>query len=498
MLRNIFLTTTALATLIVSQADASMTISKKVTANVSCTAGVCTATGMHANMNATDLSTMLASSDVTVANGALTKDIDVDAEVSWGSTHRLTLDSRRAINIFRPISVIGTGAMTLKLNDGGADGQLNFYPRGHITFADMSSDFAIGNLTLTLVADIQMLAADVAANPSGAYALAKSYNAGLDGIYSSAPVSTAFGGYFEGLGNAIEKLRVRMPAVGSQVGLFGATNHSIITDLHLTNVTVQGGKLSSTGALAGVCSGTLENVDASGSVSGGLNSYVGGLCGVADGTLINVHSSGTVTGLGDNGTTQNAAGGVAGLTQGILIGESSSSAVVTGAKGWTVGGLIGRNTVDVDRSFATGTVSSGDNGISGGLIGSNTGGIGDSYATGFVGGGVSSTVGGFIGLNNAAVIASYSSGPVASGSGNAVGGFIGNDTGASDLTNTYFDLTSSGQSHGVGNNTAYPGITGLTTEEFQSGLPTGFTPTLWAEDPSINGGLPYLVTSPPG
>jgi hypothetical protein len=172
--------------------------------------------------------------------------------------------------------------------------------------------------------------------------------------------------------------------------------------------------------------------------------------------------------------------------------------VVTGAKGWTVGGLIGRNTVDVDRSFATGTVSSGDNGISGGLIGSNTGGIGDSYATGFVGGGVSSTVGGFIGLNNAAVIASYSSGPVASGSGNAVGGFIGNDTGASDLTNTYFDLTSSGQSHGVGNNTAYPGITGLTTEEFQSGLPTGFTPTLWAEDPSINGGLPYLVTSPPG
>ena len=91
---------------------------------------------------------------------------------------------------------------------------------------------------------------------------------------------------------------------------------------------------------------------------------------------------------------------------------------------------------------------------------------------------------------------SYSSGPVVSGSGNAVGGFIGNDVGASDLTDTYFDITTSGQSHGVGNNTAYPGITALTTEQFQAGLPSGFDPLIWAEDPGINGGLPYLLSNP--
>jgi hypothetical protein len=33
----------------------------------------------------------------------------------------------------------------------------------------------------------------------------------------------------------------------------------------------------------------------------------------------------------------------------------------------------------------------------------------------------------------------------------------------------------------------------LTTIQLQSGLPTGFDPSIWGEDPSINGGLPYLL-----
>jgi hypothetical protein len=215
--------------------------------------------------------------------------------------------------------------------------------------------------------------------------------------------------------------------------------------------------------------------------------------------MLDVQSSGTISGRGDNGTTQNAAGGLAGLMQG-TIGYSSSSSAITGAKGWTVGGLAGQNTGSLNNVSATGTVLVGDNGIAGGLLGSNisTSHLTNAYATGFVSGGASSTVGGFIGLNNGPVSTSYSSGAVASGSGNAVGGFIGNDTGTNDLTSTYWDIESSGQSHGVGNDTAYPGITGLTTEQFQAGLPDGFATTFWAEDPAINGGLPYLVSTPPG
>ena len=33
-----------------------------------------------------------------------------------------------------------------------------------------------------------------------------------------------------------------------------------------------------------------------------------------------------------------------------------------------------------------------------------------------------------------------------------------------------------------------PDITGLTTAQFQSGLPAGFDPTVWREKSNINGG----------
>jgi hypothetical protein len=41
------------------------------------------------------------------------------------------------------------------------------------------------------------------------------------------------------------------------------------------------------------------------------------------------------------------------------------------------------------------------------------------------------------------------------------------------------------------------GVTGLTAEQLQAGLPTGFSPKIWAENPKINGGLPYLIANPP-
>jgi hypothetical protein len=501
MLRNSLLGAAALAVLAGSQAGAAVTISGKPTINFTCTSGVCTATARQANLNAGDLVSMLGSSDVTVANGALTKDIDVQVALSWASTHGLTLDSRRAIDISRPISVTGGGSLSLKLNDGGSDGNLNFLPRGAITFMDTSSHFSIGGTTFTLVSDLETLASDIAAQPSGSYALANSYNAAPDGVYADDPVTTVFHGYFEGLGNTISGLKIKSLTSGNSVGLFHGIEDGIVADLHIKGARVQGGKHVTTGALAGQCSGEFSNITVASDVSAGFESYVGGICGVVQGNVTGLHSSGTVTGNGDNGTIQSAAGGVAGLMQGgNIMGNSSSTSAVTGAKGWTVGGLLGETTGDNSLLdlYATGTVSVGDNGTAGGLIGnnSNTSVLNDSYATGFVIGGVSSTVGGFIGLNDGAVKTSYSSGPVASGSGNAVGGFIGNDLGASDLTDTYWDIDTSGQSHGVGSNTGYPGITALTTAQFQAGLPGGFNSLFWAEDPAINNGLPYLLSNP--
>ena len=486
---------TAAAAASMSPAQAALTISKKPTKNVTCNGGVCTATRANAVLNATDLATMLAASDVTVSSGPKAQDINVTGAFAWGSTHRLTLDSFRAITVTAPVQVTGTGAMTITTNDGGTGGGFSAVAKGSVSFLDTNSNLTINGATFTLAASLATLSSAIAAHQSGNFALARSYDASPDGVYTQNPITSVFVGQFEGLGNTISHMKINNTDVGGHVGMFYGTGP--VTNLHFSRASVKGGKEESVGVLAGLCTAEVANVTVSGKAAAGLDGVVGGVCGAFAGIMFNVHASGTVTGTGNNGGTQSWAGGLVGLMNGGAIYASSSSAKVTGAKGWSVGGLAGQSQATIASSFATGVVSTGDNGLAGGLVGNNIGtSIANSYATGVVQGGAGSMVGGFIGRNDGAVSDSYSSGGVASGSGNAVGGFIGNDIGASDLTDTYFDITTSGQSHGVGNNTGYPGITGLTTEQFQAGLPSGFDPSIWAEDPGINGGLPYLLGNP--
>src|SRR3954465_11946208 len=78
-------------------ARADVAISKKATANMSCSAGVCSPTAKNAVLNTGDLTNMLASGDVTVESGNLAQDIEINAALSWTSAHRLTLDSYHSI-----------------------------------------------------------------------------------------------------------------------------------------------------------------------------------------------------------------------------------------------------------------------------------------------------------------------------------------------------------------------------------------------------------------
>jgi hypothetical protein len=78
-----------------------------------------------------------------------------------------------------------------------------------------------------------------------------------------------------------------------------------------------------------------------------------------------------------------------------------------------------------------------------------------------------------------------------------VGGFIGFDYTDGDIY-LYWDTGTSGQSQGAGNITNDPSITGLTTSQFQSGLPSGFSPSIWGEIGNVNDGFPYLLALPPG
>ena len=122
----------------------------------------------------------------------------------------------------------------------------------------------------------------------------------------------------------------------------------------------------------------------------------------------------------------------------------------------SVGGLAGLNSEDgsILRSYATGQVTGEDS--VGGLVGHNLGTVTTSYATGDPSGtgAVSGTggVGGLVGLNEGTITASYAIGEPSS-SGAHIGGLVGN-VGASfqttDITDSYWDTETSGQTTGIG------------------------------------------------
>jgi hypothetical protein len=167
------------------------------------------------------------------------------------------------------------------------------------------------------------------------------------------------------------------------------------------------------------------------------------------------------------------------------------------------GGLVGANHGGtIITSYATGRVGwigtqNGYHSGMGGLVGFNEGAISNSYANGGATGGQGA--GGLVGGNDGDISDTYSTGAVTGPYW--VGGLIGADEAeAGDLTDTYWDMDTSGvddPSKGAGTPSNDPGITGVTTEQLRSGLPSGFDPSIWGESADINNGLPYLLANPP-
>src|ERR1051325_6645033 len=147
--------------------EASVTISTNATKNMSCSAGVCSPTAKKAVLNVNDLTNMLASGDEKITTGAGAVTITIAAPFSWTSTSRLTLDANYNVSFRAPVTVAGTGAVTITTNDGGSGGDLIFFPGAKLDFWDTSSSLIINGNSYTLMKDIVTLASDIAANPSG-------------------------------------------------------------------------------------------------------------------------------------------------------------------------------------------------------------------------------------------------------------------------------------------------------------------------------------------
>jgi hypothetical protein len=515
----------ATALLMGTSAQAAVIIGSGKTRHMSCSAGVCTPTSKKATLNAGDLAGMLASGDVIVTTGSGAVSIAVTDSFSWTSTHRLTLGAQQSVSFRAPVEVAGSGAVTITSGAGAAP---VFFPGGSVDFWDTSSSLIVNGAPYTLVKDIHTLSADVAANQSGLYALAGNYDASVDGGYFAPPLNT-LSGTLEGLGHTITKFRARNRATGiafivtidtqgvvrnldftrAQVA---ATKHFAASTLALTNdglisaVNVEAKVNSQSGEspLAGLVienDGTIEGCSVSGSVgSDRANIPAAGLVFDNKGLVTNSHASSAVRGVRVAGF---AYANQAGATISLSSATGSVSAVGHVEQGNLTGGFVISNDGSIDRSFATGDVSGGSDAsgyapFAGGFVtyqGNANATVTNSYATGSVRITGQGLVGGFTyDSSESALTSSWSSGAVSAPNAGGAQGFMGSPS--TSASNDYWDTDTAGVSTGC-DGSSCPGVTGLTTAQFQSGLPAGFDPAVWAESPGVNNGFPYLIDNPP-
>jgi filamentous hemagglutinin family protein len=293
--------------------------------------------------------------------------------------------------------------------------------------------------------------------------------------------------------------------VGGLVGISEAQNGAVTDPISnssaVVDITVNAGALA--GGLIGSNDSPITDSYATGTLHGnGASSVLGGLVGSESGEYGGIMDSYAAVKVG-GGADVRAGGlvGYSGQSGEYSIEQSYATGSVSGGIGSFVGGLIGYdNGISISDSYATGAVTALGSSSAGGFAGENDVSLANCYATGNVKAGTDSNAGGLTGLNDATRIGvddSYSTGRVTASTGSLVGGLIGWDMTDTTTMNSYWDKTTSRISQGAGNTSGDPGITGLTTVQFQSGLPTGFSSSIWGENASINGGLPYLLSLPP-
>ena len=285
----------------------------------------------------------------------------------------------------------------------------------------------------------------------------------LSGIASWTPIGDhifqPFTGTFDGAGYTITGLTIT--GTSDFQGFFAAVDGGHITNLTLRDVDIQG------------------------------RQSVGGLAG-------RVRSNGTVSASSVTGrvTGHSAVGGLVGQVQGGSISDSYADVTVRGHA--AIGGLSGAVTHNstVSGSYAAGTVSTvsvqNSSGFrAGGLVGtlfSST--VSDSYATATTSS--SSIAGGLIGIltTDATVSRSYAIGSVSS-QDNQHGGLVGT-VDNSTVSDSFYDLTTTGQGDDTGK--GVPKSTGAMQN--RATFTNWDFATIWAIDPTINSGYPYLRALP--
>lgn len=176
-----------------------------------------------------------------------------------------------------------------------------------------------------------------------------------------------------------------------------------------------------------------------------------------------IDSNGTVTNTSLEAvdvTGNNAIGPLSGKIDNSVVNRSSATGTVTSTGEW-VGGLVGRNWEGtVSQSYAAVDVSGSDD--VGGLVGKNHGAVTNSYATGNVSGDVGT--GGLVGTQDGGTVdQSYATGNVSGETD--TGGLVGFNSGT--IADAYWDVNTTGQDTSAGG-------TGLTTSQLKANTSLNF------------------------
>ncbi|MFO7678343.1 MAG: GLUG motif-containing protein [Thermoplasmatota archaeon] len=332
-----------------------------------------------------------------------------------------------------------------------------------------------------------------------------SWNNGLGFAPIGTSMSNAFTGSLNGNNYSISDLYINRPQ-DDFVGLFGFVGDSgVISNVSLIDAEVSSGTYQCIGTLVGRNRGLVTYCSATGHANGGYR--VGGLVGENNpGTVQYSHASVTVNAV------DGRIGGLVGFNVNGLVYRCSATGNVTG--GWYVGGLVGRNLDStVIDSYATGMVS-GSTAV-GGLAGDNEGStiigsysdavaagswavggllgyvwstsIVNCYASGEVN--ANSDVGGLAGyIVQSSIDKSYANGYV-NGNSNA-GGLVGVKTWGSSVTNSFWDVGTSGMQTsdgGIGKPTAeMKKISTYETASWDISLMQDFIDEIWFIDDGVD------------
>ncbi len=408
---------------------------------------------LQANLNAGNITIQ------TLQSGTGNGDIFINSGISWASAYSLTLNAVRNVNINAVISNSGSGNLLVRADQNAAStGSIYFGVGGSVALsgggrADLyynptaynnptSYSASMGSTPYTawmLVNNLSQLQA-MNTNLSGSYALGANIDATASGSLNAgagfAPVGDAtnhFTGVFDGMNHTVSNLTINLPTT-DYIGLFGYINAgSGISNLGLVGSSISGNW--NVGALAGVNSGIISNSYATGNVSAGGNKNApnggaGGLVGYNSGTIRNSYATANVSGGNVLYFNNGGFGGLAGSNAGTISGSYATGNIVGGSgpnySNFGGGGLVGNDTGGtISNSYATGNVSGLSAGWEGGLVGGGKGTISNSYATGKA----------------------------------RDGGLFGFKFNIGTITNSYWDITSSGQAdlsdgRGVGLTTA--------------------------------------------